>query len=100
MVRNSMQGRGWLEFILAKGLEHYKDNRWPEQQPMTDFYVKFQDIVKIVPQRTMNSYNYKIYGVDPTDLLDTSGQWESGDFVLHMPAIPNATRLDIIKQIL
>ena len=100
MVRNSMQGRGWLEFILAKGLEHYKDNRWPEQQPMTDFYVKFQDIVKIVPQRTMNSYNYKIYGVDPTDLLDTSGQWESGDFVLHMPAIPNPMRLDIIKQIL
>ena len=100
MVRNSQQGRGWLEFILAKGLEHYKDNRWPEQQPMIDFYAKFQDIIKIVPQRTMNSYEYKIYGVDPMDLLDTSGQWQQGDFVLHMPAIPNKMRLDIIKQIL
>ena len=99
MVRNSMQGRAWLEFILAKGLEHYKDNRWPEQQPMTDFFVSFQDIIKIVPQRTMNSYNYNIYGVDPTDLVGTSGQWELGDFVLHMPAIPNPMRINIIKQV-
>jgi len=99
MVRNTTQGRGWLEFILSKGIEHYKDNRWPEQQPMTDFYVKFKDIVKVVPQRTMNSYNYDIYRVDGTDLLDTNGQWENGDFVLHMPAIPNKTRLEIIKQI-
>lgn len=99
MVRNTTQGRSWLEFILSKGMEHYKDNRWPEQQPMTDFYVKFKEIIKVVPQRTMNSYNYNIYRVDGTDLLDTNGQWENGDFVLHMPAIPNNTRLDIIKQI-
>jgi hypothetical protein len=100
MVRNTTQGRGWLEFILAKGLEHYKDNRWPEQQPMTDFYVKFEDIIKVVPQRTMNSYEYSIYGVPPYDQLDTSGQWEPGDFVLHMPAIPNAGRIQIIEQVL
>jgi galactosyl transferase GMA12/MNN10 family len=99
MVRNSIQGRGWLEFILDKGLEHYKDNRWPEQQPMTDFYITFKDIIKIVPQRVMNSYNYDIYGVDPTDLLGTNGQWQEGDFVLHMPAIPNPSRIQIIKQL-
>lgn len=100
LVRNSMQGREWLEFILAKGLEHYKDNRWPEQQPMSDFYVTFKDIIKIVPQRTMNSYNYNIYGVDPTDLIGTNGQWEYGDFVLHMPAIPNPMRIEILKQVI
>ena len=99
MVRNSIQGRGWLEFILDKGLEHYKDNRWPEQQPMTDFYITFKDIIKIVPQRVMNSYNYDIYGVDPTDLLGTNGQWQEGDFVLHMPAIPNPSRIQLIKQL-
>jgi hypothetical protein len=99
IVRNSIQGRDWLQFILDKGLEHYRDNRWPEQQPMTDFYVTFKDIIKIVPQRTMNSYNYDIYGVDPTDLLGTNGQWQPGDFVMHMPAIPNAARIDMIKQL-
>jgi hypothetical protein len=99
IVRNSLEGRGWLEFILAKGLEHYKDNRWPEQQPMTDFYISFKHIIKVVPQKTMNSYLYDIYKVDPSDLLGHSGQWTEGDFVLHMPAIPNQMRIQIINQI-
>jgi glycosyltransferase involved in cell wall biosynthesis len=99
IVRNSIQGRGWLEFLLVKGLEHYKTNRWPEQQPMTDFYISFADIIKVVPQRIMNSYEYKIYNVDPNDLLGTSGQWQPGDFVLHMPAIPNVMRIQLIQQI-
>lgn len=99
IVRNSEKGREWLEFILVKGLEHYKDNRWPEQQPMSDFFISFHEIIKIVPQRTMNSYNYNIYRVDPTDLIGTNGQWEQGDFVLHMPAIPNAMRIDMVKQL-
>jgi hypothetical protein len=98
MVRNSLHGRNWLEVMLAKGLEHYKENRWPEQQPMTDFYITFKDIIKVVPQRIMNSYDYRIYGVDPTDLLRTSGQWETGDFVMHMPAIPNNMRIQIVNQ--
>ena len=98
IVRNSLEGRGWLEFILAKGLEHYKDNRWPEQQPMTDFYISFKHIIKVVPQKTMNSYLYDIYKVDPSDLLGHSGQWTEGDFVLHMPAIPNQMRIQIINQ--
>jgi hypothetical protein len=99
LVRNSLQGKQWLEFILKKGLEHYRDNRWPEQQPMTDFYITFKDIVKVVPQRTMNSYDYQIYRVDPTDQLGYSGQWEPTDFVLHMPGLNNDTRIKIIKHI-
>lgn len=99
MVRNTLQGRNWLQFTLDKGLEHYKDNRWPEQQPMTDFYLKFKDIVKVVPQKIMNSYLYDVYKVPGYDLLDTNGQWTEGDFVLHMPAIPNPTRIQIIKQL-
>lgn len=98
LVRNSLQGRQWLEFILKKGLEHYKDNRWPEQQPMTDFYITFKDIVKVVPQRTMNSYDYRIYQVDPTDQLGFSGQWEQNDFVLHLPGLDNQIRLKIIDH--
>lgn len=99
MVRNSLEGKGWLEFILSKGLEHYRDNRWPEQQPMTDFYITFKDIIKVVPQKTLNSYDYRIYRVDPTDQLGHSGQWTPGDFVLHLPAIPNDARKQIIKSL-
>lgn len=98
MVRNSLQGRNWLKHILS--LEsHYKDNRWPEQQPMTDTYVSFKDIIKVVPQRTMNSYDYRIYGVPGIDLLGELGQYQDGDFVFHWPAIPNATRIQLSKQL-
>jgi len=98
MVRNTLQGRGWLEHLLF--LEpHYKENRWPEQQPMTDTFISFQDIIKVLSQRTMNSYDYKMYGVPGIDLTWKSGQWEPGDFVLHWPALSNQTRIALSKQI-
>ena len=66
---------------------------------MTDTYVSFKDIIKVVPQRTMNSYDYRIYGVPGIDLLGESGQYQDGDFVFHWPAIPNATRIQLSKQL-
>jgi hypothetical protein len=98
IVRNSEQGREWLKFMLYIGQKEYADNRWPDQQPMADFYYKYRDIVKIVPQRTMNSYDYKIYGVDGIDQCGESGQWYPGDFVIHFPALPNTTRIQLMNQ--
>jgi mannan polymerase II complex MNN10 subunit len=98
VVRNTLQGRGWLEHLLSL-YDHYKDNRWPEQQPMTDTYISFEDIIKVLPQRVMNSYDYKVYGVPGIDLTWQSGQWEPGDFVLHWPALPNQTRIALSKQL-
>lgn len=98
IVRNTAQGRGWLEFLLSL-YDHYKDNRWPEQQPMTDRYISFKDIIKVLPQKVMNSYDYTLYGVPNLDLTWQSGQWEPGDFVLHVPALPNQTRIALFKQL-
>jgi glycosyltransferase involved in cell wall biosynthesis len=98
IVRNSRQGREWLQFMLDIGMKEYKDNRWPDQQPMADFFIKYRDIVKIVPQRTMNSYDYRIYGVDGIDQLGQSGQWQHGDFVIHFPALPNPARIQLMNQ--
>jgi hypothetical protein len=33
------------------------------------------------------------------DKLDTLGQWEVGDFVLHIPARRNDMRIDIFNKI-
>ena len=98
MVRNTEQGREWLRFMLEIGQKEYADNRWPDQQPMADFFIKYRDIVKIVPQRTMNSYDYRIYGVDGIDQLGQSGQWHPGDFVIHFPALPNPSRIQLMQQ--
>ena len=43
IVRNSAQGREWLEFLLSKKKEYKDDKKWFEQQAVIDFYPKFQD---------------------------------------------------------
>jgi len=67
------------------------------------------DRIKIVPQRTINSYNYDLYPgsiphVYKKDLLGNDGQWQSGDFLIHWPGIPLAQRLvlaqDMLKQVI
>lgn len=98
LVRNSMQGRQWLEYILSKKGEYKNDKKWFEQQAVIDFYPKFQDLFKIVPQRTLNSYDYRIYQVDGTDLLGYDGQWSKGDFVIHWPGLSNEIRVQLAQQ--
>jgi hypothetical protein len=63
------------------------------------------DRIKIVPQRTMNSYDYDLYpGLVPhiykKDLLGNDGQWQSGDFLIHWPAVPLATRIKLAQEML
>jgi hypothetical protein len=58
---------------------------------MKDTYEQYKDIViKLVPQRTMNSYNYSLYkGWGPEPMLDklgNVGDWQIGDFAIHWPA--------------
>lgn len=98
IVRNSLQSREWLKFLLSKKKEYRNDTKWFEQQAIIDFYPKFQDIFKIVPQKTFNSYDYRIYNVDSTDLTGNSGQWQEGDFVIHWPSLQNSVRIQLANQ--
>jgi hypothetical protein len=98
LVRNSMQARQWLEFILSKKKEYKNDTKWFEQQAVIDFYPKFQEIFKVIPQRLINSYDYNIYNVDGTDLLGYDGQWQPGDFVMHWPGLNNQLRIQLAQH--
>ena len=98
IVRNSAQGRAWLEFLLSKKQEYKNDTKWFEQQAVIDFYPKFQEIFKIVPQQWLNSYDYNMYGVVGVDLLGQDGQWYPGDFVIHWPGLPNEMRVELAKE--
>ena len=98
IVRNSTQGRAWLEFLLSKKREYRDDKKWFEQQAVIDFYPKFQDLFKIVPQQWLNSYDYTMYNVEGLDLLGQDGQWYPGDFVIHWPGLPNETRVLLAQQ--
>ena len=98
IVRNSAQGREWLEFLLSKKQEYRDDKKWFEQQAVIDFYPKFQDLFKIVPQQWLNIYDYRMYNVAFIYLLGQDGQWYPGDFVIHWPGLPNETRVQLAQQ--
>lgn len=98
IVRNSLQAREWLNFLLSKKKEYKDDKKWFEQQAVIDFYPKFQDLFKIIPQQWLNSYDYKMYNVEGIDLLGQDGQWYPGDFVIHWPGLPNPARVQLAQQ--
>jgi galactosyl transferase GMA12/MNN10 family len=92
IVRNSIQSKNWLRFLLSRKSEYKHDKKWYEQQAVIDFYPKFQDLFKIIPQKLLNSYDYGIYGTASMDLLGNDGQWSEGDFVIHWPGLNNVAR--------
>ena len=64
---------------------------------------EFGGCVKLVPQRTMNSYEYRLYTelglkyISGTDLLGTHGEWSRGDFVYHVPGRPLGMKLERLR---
>jgi hypothetical protein len=86
-------------------LESYSNAKWLDQSAMIDTIDMMADRIKIVPQRTMNSYNYDLYpGLVPhiykKDLFGNDGQWQPGDFLIHWPAVPLDTRIALAQEML
>lgn len=93
LFKTSEKGLSYFYHIKEKMYEFAKENQYrfgEEQTAMirTNNDPKFKGIVKILPQRSMNSYPYdKVYG-HPNGHLDKLGQngnWEKGDFIIHIP---------------
>ena len=101
-IKNSKEALEWLHMIMKQKAE-YKIHKWPwpEQTPMITTYIKYQKWIKIVPQKEINSYNYAILysWLDNKDHLGVVGEWAPGDWVVHWPGIPNATRLQLAAAI-
>lgn len=114
LIRNTPEGRKFLDAILAAEEECSK--HWDGEQraiavvlgfPVTGQYVntavdKFQitnewkDIVKVLPQRYMNSFNYYLYHYkDHRDSLGWDGNWQIGDWLIHWPAINLEGRIQL-----
>lgn len=95
LARNSEQGRAYLQMIVDSE-EAYKDVPWAEQQVIIDTIDQYQDIVKIVPQKYMNSYEPEIYDYCDArfDILGNSGAWEPGDWIVHWPGTYKPTRIN------
>lgn len=108
LVRNSPQGIGWLDAIIAKH-EQYKNNIWVEQAAIIDSLGEFDGLIKLLPQRAMNSYDYTLYRkmypdkpgvINAKDFFGNDGQWYKGDFLIHWPGLPLTQRLELARKYL
>lgn len=103
IIRGSKEGAAYLKDILSQW-PHYKHHAWVENQAMIDLRDKWAAITHIVPQWMLNSVDYsrwyslhKAYR-DGKDCYGNRGQWQKGDFLLHMPAATIEQRLDWCRQ--
>jgi hypothetical protein len=116
LVRNTPEGRGFLDAILERedeymqfwdteqrcignllGLPGTGDPGWPEPQDVK-VNDKYKDIVKVYPQRYMNSFNYQIYGntySHSRDKMGYDGNWCFGDWLVHWPGTQLPMRLEL-----
>lgn len=107
LVRATVQGIAWVDAVLAC-YDRYKTKPWVENQAMIDLLPTHMDIIKVVPQRVMNSMDYRFYRAGypqpkvlaGQDFFGNDGQWQPGDFVIHLCDLPLATRIEAVKKLL
>ena len=94
----------WLKHIVSIR-EEYANAKWLDQSAMIDTIEMMGDRIKIVAQKELNSYNYDEYnGMEPhihkQDVLGNNGHWDTGDFLIHWPGVPQARRLILAQEML
>jgi len=101
LARNSEAGRAYLQMIM-KNEPKYRDAEWAEQQVIIDTIDEYMDVVKIVPQKYMNSYIQEPYDYCDVrqDILGNSGEWASGDWIVHWPGLHKPLRMDQATRML
>lgn len=103
VIRNTMEGRAWLKMIMDK-MPEYLSHPFLEQGVMMETHQQYQHIVKVVPQRFLNSYHYPLYyhkgAKNNCDAMGFNGQWYPGDFLIHAPDQPMNIRYDVFNQVM
>lgn len=99
LIKNSEQSKSWLRFILDN-YEVYSRKKYVEQECMIDFLWKFKDIIQIMPQYFMNSYDELSADSEKVkyDVTGERGNWEQGDWLLHLAGISWENRARLVKE--
>ena len=98
LVRNSPQGRCWLEFILSQR-RAYEGTGFVEQGVMIDWHQRepFRGWIKVTAQsgpEGINAYEMRLYG----GTEESEGQWRPGDFLVHWPGRGLEERLGLAAK--
>jgi galactosyl transferase GMA12/MNN10 family len=101
LIRNSEIGRAFLDSIECAGAI-YKNHPMYENQYIQDCVTGtfWRSVIKVVPQRLFNSYDYTTMPKYPgphNDALGVNGQWQTGDFMIHFPDKKLEERIQLAK---
>lgn len=117
LIRNSEIGRAFINTIIA-GLPVYRHWYLFENQLIQDLLIgshleetgmkpggttMWARVGKVLPQRVMNSYDYKNSPLlhkrpEYQDVLGTDGQWQEGDFLIQWAGTDLNYRLKAAKE--
>lgn len=104
IVRNTPSAISFIQEIF-NSMETYISNEYFEQSAIVDLLAtkRFEKVVKIVPQRVINSYNYFMYPHIPKmasakDYYGNDGSWQKGDFVIHWPGVTLENRIILARN--
>lgn len=95
-VHNQLLTRQLFYALKGYGYDLFQDRMNPEQQAMRHLLsaAPYDDLVEYVPQKSLNAYWPGAY--DYPGAEDVA--WQPGDFILHLPAIPNSRRVEIFRE--
>ena len=97
LFSQSVESEMLLYAIDTLGYQLYEKHHWGEQKSIIRFVHQkpYSDWVKIIPQKGMNSYLHRLYGRPE----NWPGNWEQGDWILHLPGLPLDERLRVIEEL-
>lgn len=92
IIKNTKGGECLNKFVLDR-----RDLFHNEQNIYNAYRKDLSKNIKVLPQNTINSYDYGLYP-EYGKLTHEQGQWEEGDFVLHTPGAPMNLRIETLKN--
>lgn len=99
LIRNSPESKEYWNMIstMLPGIHWHWEG---EQKLIKDTYPNQKKKIKVVPQREINSYDYRIYGgyYPSKDYLGTDGNWQQGDWVIQWPGVGLDVRLKLAEE--
>jgi hypothetical protein len=101
LIRCSPEGRDFMQRVLAEE-PRLKSHVWAEQMGMIELGERLPHLVKVLPQKMLNSCQYDLYGFSGLvlDKLGNPGEWTPGDFLIHWSGCGLQQRLKLAEKYL
>lgn len=92
LIKNDENGKNLIEMVWNS--HSTLNHTWCyEQKWFWDNEQTYAKLIKVVPQRTLNSYDYNLYTQPSIDKTGNDGRWRPGDFIIHWPGMNLNKRL-------